>query len=124
MHTDHDSDDEVTAHISTHRFTVLPAPSRDNALYATEDEYRAAIATCAAKGIKLEMTHITIPESITLGLVEQRDADIAQICRCIENAGRAGLRGLNYNFLVGAACESAKNITDGHQPVVFRFDGA
>jgi mannonate dehydratase len=75
---------------------------RDNALYASEDEYRAAIAACAAEGITLEMTHIAIPESITLGL-DERDADIAQICRCIENAGRAGLRGLNYNFLVGAA---------------------
>jgi D-mannonate dehydratase len=53
--------------------------------------------------VRLEMTHITIPTSITLGLHPQRDADIAQVCRCIENAGRAGLRGLNYNFLVGAA---------------------
>jgi len=23
-----------------------------------------------------------------------------QVCRCIEAAGKAGLRGLNYNFLV------------------------
>ena len=86
-----------------------PAPltpavrSRENALFASEAEYRAAIDQCAAEGIKLEMTHIQIPESITLGLVDERDADIEQICRCIEAAGRAGLRGLNYNFLVGAA---------------------
>ena len=77
--------------------------SRENALFASEAEYRAAIDQCAAEGIKLEMTHIQIPESITLGLVDERDADIEQICRCIEAAGRAGLRGLNYNFLVGAA---------------------
>ena len=38
-------------------------------------------------------------ESITLGLPE-RDEDIRQVCRCIEAAGKAGLRGLNYNFLV------------------------
>jgi hypothetical protein len=38
-------------------------------------------------------------ESITLGL-PGRDDDIQQVCRCIEAAGKAGLRGLNYNFLV------------------------
>ena len=26
--------------------------------------------------------------------------DIAQVCKCIEAAGRAGLRGINYNFCV------------------------
>ena len=62
-----------------------------------------AIAECAAAGVTLEMTHIDIPESITLGIVDERDAAIEQICKCIEAAGRAGLRGLNYNFLVGAA---------------------
>ena len=64
--------------------------SRENAPFASEAEYRAAIDQCAAEGIKLEMTHIQIPESITLGLVDERDADIEQICRCIEAAGRAG----------------------------------
>jgi hypothetical protein len=37
------------------------------------------------------MTHIEIPESITLGIVDERDAAIEQICKCIEAAGRAGL---------------------------------
>ena len=91
------------------------------------------------EGVTLEMTHITIPESITLALDPQRDEarpsplslsfrftpphlrpqppappmvlrqpcrlssvlqDIAQVCKCIEAAGRAGLRGINYNFCV------------------------
>ena len=77
--------------------------SRAGALFGTEEDYRAAIAECAAAGVTLEMTHIDIPESITLGIVDERDAAIEQICKCIEAAGRAGLRGLNYNFLVGAA---------------------
>ena len=79
---------------------------RESALYADESTYRAAIELCAVEGISLEMTHIQIPESITLGIVDQRDADIAQVCRCIEAAGRAGLRGLN--------CASAS--TCGKQP--------
>ena len=61
---------------------------------ADEATYRKAIDDCAAEGVSLEMTHIAIPESITLGL-PGRDDDIAQICRCIEAAGKAGLRGLN-----------------------------
>lgn len=91
-------------------------PGRDDALYADEATYRAAIADCAAEGISLEMTHITIPESITLGIIDERDADIAQICRCIEAAGKAGLRGLNYNFLVGAAYAR----TDEHEETTGR----
>ena len=78
-------------------------PSREGALFASEAQYRAAIEECAAEGVTLEMTHINIPESITLGIEGERDKDIAQVCRCIEAAGNAGLRGLNYNFLVGAA---------------------
>lgn len=77
--------------------------SRDGVLTLTEADFREAIDTAAAEGVRLEMTHINLPESITLGLGPQRDVDIAQVCQCIENAGKAGLRGLNYNFLVGSA---------------------
>jgi mannonate dehydratase len=54
----------------------------------------------AAEGVSMEMIHIAIPESITLAQDPQRDRDIEVVCRTIENAGRAGLRGLNYNFCV------------------------
>ncbi len=52
----------------------------------------------AEEGVSLEMIHIDIPSSITLAQDPQRDRDIDQVCTTIENAGRAGLRGLNYNF--------------------------
>ena len=54
----------------------------------------------AKMGVSLEMIHIGLPASITLAQNPQRDRDIDDICRTIENAGRAGLRGLNYNFCV------------------------
>jgi len=52
----------------------------------------------AAGGVELEMIHIPLPESIALALEPQRDRDIDTVCGWIENAGEAGLRGLNYNF--------------------------
>ena len=54
----------------------------------------------AAEGVELEMMHIPFAESITLAEGPQRDRDIEAICSWIEHAGRAGLRGLNYNFTV------------------------
>ncbi|MCZ6679689.1 MAG: mannonate dehydratase [Candidatus Poribacteria bacterium] len=54
----------------------------------------------AAEGVSLEMTHIGIPKSITLAQDPQRDRDIDAICRTIENAAKAGLRGLNYGFCI------------------------
>lgn len=54
----------------------------------------------AAAGVSLEMIHIGLPESITLALDPQRDRDIDEVCRIISNAGKAGLRGLNYNFCI------------------------
>lgn len=54
----------------------------------------------AREGVSLEMIHIAIPESITLARDPQRDRDLDQVCRTIENVGRAGLRGVNYNFCV------------------------
>ncbi len=52
----------------------------------------------AAAGVELEMIHIPIADSIPMGIDPQRDRDIETICTWIENAGKAGLRGLNYNF--------------------------
>jgi mannonate dehydratase len=54
----------------------------------------------AAADVSLEMIHIELPRSIPLALDPQRDADLDSVCRIIENAGRAGLRGLNYNFCI------------------------
>jgi mannonate dehydratase len=54
----------------------------------------------AAAGVSLEMIHFGLPRSIPLALDPQRDADLDAVCRIIENAGRAGLRGLNYNFCI------------------------
>ena len=52
----------------------------------------------AAEGVSLDMIHIGLPQSITLAQAPQRDRDLDTVCQNIENAGKAGLRGLNYNF--------------------------
>ena len=54
----------------------------------------------AEAGVSLEMIHIEMPRSITLGQDPQRDKDIEVVCKMIENAAVAGLRGLNYNFCI------------------------
>ena len=54
----------------------------------------------ATLGVELEMLHIPMPESITHGVDPQRDRDLDVMCSWIEHAGRAGIRGLNYNFSV------------------------
>ncbi|MDE0686693.1 MAG: mannonate dehydratase [Candidatus Poribacteria bacterium] len=54
----------------------------------------------AEAGVSLEMIHIEMPRSITLAQDPQRDKDIEGICKTIENAAVAGLRGLNYNFCI------------------------
>ena len=51
-------------------------------------------------GVSLEMIHIGLPSSITLAQDPQRDRDLEGICQIIENAGKAGIRGLNYNFCI------------------------
>ena len=54
----------------------------------------------AAEGVDLEMMHIPMPESITFANDSQRDRDLDTLCSWIEAAGKADLRGLNYNFTV------------------------
>ena len=62
------------------------------------DEIVRERETATAAGVDLEMIHIPFAESIPLALDPQRDRDIDTMCGWIENAGKAGLRGLNYNF--------------------------
>ena len=54
----------------------------------------------AEAGVSLEMIHIGMPRSITLAQDPQRDKDIEEVSKTIENAAAAGLRGLNYNFCI------------------------
>jgi mannonate dehydratase len=54
----------------------------------------------AAFGVDLEMVHVAPLDSIPMARDPQRDRDIDKFCGFIESAGRAGLRGLNYNFCV------------------------
>jgi mannonate dehydratase len=65
------------------------------------DHLRRQRDEAAEAGISLEMTHIGLARSITLAQDPARDRDLDELCRQIENAGAAGLRGLNYNFYVG-----------------------
>ena len=55
----------------------------------------------AEYGISTELVHLPggCARSIKLALPE-RDADIAEMCRSIENAGAAGLRGICWHFCV------------------------
>jgi mannonate dehydratase len=55
----------------------------------------------AAFGITTELVHLPggCTRSIKLGL-DGRDADIDEMCRAIENAGVAGLRGICWHFCV------------------------
>ena len=62
------------------------------------DEIVRERETATTAGVDLEMIHIPFAESIPLALDPQRDRDIDTMCGWIENAGKAGLRGLNYNF--------------------------
>jgi mannonate dehydratase len=77
-------------HGVTHMDTSLDQDSLDEIVRQRE--------AAAAEGVELEMIHIPIADSIVRGLDPQRDRDLDDICRWIENAGRGGLRGLNYNF--------------------------
>jgi len=55
----------------------------------------------AAKyGVNVESIHIGLPKSITLAQDPERDEDLDKVCKMIENAGKAGLRALNYNFCI------------------------
>ena len=64
------------------------------------DTIKVQREAASAMGVELEMLHIPMPESVTYGLNPQRDRDLDEICSWIEHAGRAGIRGLNYNFSV------------------------
>ncbi len=77
----------------------------------------------AAEGVSLEMVHIPIAKSITLAQDPQRDRDIEELQRIIENAGKAGLRGLNYNFYVGTSARTADTAgRGGCRYSTFRID--
>ena len=79
-----------------HGVTHMDATVEDNEVDTLTRHREAA----AAEGVELEMIHIGLPRSITLARDPERDRDLDEVCRWIENAGRAGLRGLNYNFCV------------------------
>jgi mannonate dehydratase len=80
----------LTRHGVTHMDTGMNPDDLDGMLRQREE--------AAAEGVELEMIHISIAPSIELALDPDRDKEIDTICRWIENAGKAGLRGLNYNF--------------------------
>jgi mannonate dehydratase len=48
----------------------------------------------------MEAIHIGVPKSVTLAQDPQRDRDLDEVCRWIENASKAGLRALLYNFCI------------------------
>ena len=60
----------------------------------------------AAHGVELEMVHIPEFDNIALARDPERDRDIDTVCGYIENASKAGLRGLNYNFCVLRAVDA------------------
>ncbi|MBS12319.1 MAG: hypothetical protein CME19_12035 [Gemmatimonadetes bacterium] len=105
----------MTRHGVTHMDTTLDPSDLDGLKRAREE--------AAAEGVELEMIHIPIRESITLADEPQRDKDLDGICGWIENAGKAGLRGLNYNFsVVGYQRTPARFGRGGSQFSSFEFD--
>lgn len=54
----------------------------------------------AAYGVELEMVHVAPLDNIGLAKDPERERDLDTLCQYIENAGKAGLRGLNYNFCI------------------------
>ena len=54
----------------------------------------------AAAGVDMEMIHIGTPRSILLAQDPQRDRDLDTVCAWVENASKAGLRGLNYGLTI------------------------
>ena len=77
-------------HGVTHMDTTIDPDDLDQIVRQREE--------AAAEGVELEMIHIPMPESIPFARDPQRDRDIDAIRGWIANAGKAGLRGLNYNF--------------------------
>ena len=82
----------MTRHGVTHMDTTIDPDNFGQLMESRE--------AAAAEGVELEMIHIPMPESITFARDPQRDRDIDMICGWIANAGKAGLRGINYNFTV------------------------
>jgi mannonate dehydratase len=104
----------LTRHGVTHMDTRVDADKLDVILRYRDE--------AAAEGVTLEMLHIPIAESITLAQDPQRDRDLDAICRWIENAGKAGIRGLNYNFsVVGYQRTEARYGRGGSQFSSFEF---
>ena len=84
------------AFLVRHGVTHMDASVED-----TETETLIRHKTEAEKaGVNLEMIHIGLPESIIFAQDPQRDKDLDAVCKMIENAAAAGLRGLNYNFCI------------------------
>lgn len=88
---------------------------------ATVDGYDVDTLTwhreeAAKYGVELEMVHIKWQESIGLAKDPERDRDIDKVCGWIENAAKAGLRGLNYNFLVLSSSEVGGVQRTGRSP--------
>lgn len=82
--------------LTRHGVTHLDASVPD-----TEEATLAKHKEEAAKyGVNVESIHFGLPRSIPLAKDPERDADIEKVCKIIENAGRAGLRALNYNFCI------------------------
>ena len=54
----------------------------------------------AVHGVNLEMVHFNPMPGITMAKDPERDRDIETFCNGIQNAAKAGLRGLNYNFCI------------------------
>ena len=101
--------------LTRHGVTHMDATPADNEV-GTISRHREE---AAVEGVELEMIHINLPRSITLAQEPQRDEDLDEVCRWIENAGRAGLRGLNYNFCVLEQCRFEASPINKRRYVLF-----
>lgn len=82
----------LTRHGVTHLDAAVPDTEVDTLVKHKEE--------AAKYGVEIESIHIGLPRSIPLAKDPQRDEDLDKVCKMIENAGKAGLRALNYNFCI------------------------
>ena len=82
----------LTRHGVTHLDASVPDKEVDTLMKHKEE--------AAKYGVNVESIHIGLPKSITMAQDPQRDEDLDKVCQMIENAGKAGLRALNYNFCI------------------------
>ncbi|MFT5369852.1 MAG: mannonate dehydratase [Candidatus Latescibacterota bacterium] len=105
----------LTRHGVTHLDASVPDTDVDTLVKHKEE--------AAKYGVNVESIHFGLPRSIPLAQDPKRDEDIDKVCKIIENAGRAGLRALNYNFCIVSHQRTPRTVGRGNSTYsTFKLD--